>query len=285
MGFLDDLLGNTAADASKAAAADTYAKQQAASSQLQGQGANYASTMGGLGQNYASSMGNLAQGYQPWINTGQGANTAVQQLIANPSSVSSLPGYQFQLQQGTRALDHSAVANGNLFSGAQGKALQSYGQNLADTTYGNQLQRLLGVSQQGLGAQGQANQLTSQGLTGGLGAASQGLAGQLGANTSAYGGNMTSAGTIGQGNVAAANAQAQGSQNLLNMGMSAAGMLFGIPPVGLAGMKSPGASSPMNTLFGSSPQYGGGNFMNSAYGGSSSNPLEGLSAADYGAGF
>lgn len=227
MGFLDSLLGNTSADASKAAAADTYAKQQAASTQLQGQGANYASALGGLGQNYATSMGNLAQGYQPWIDTGQGANTAVQQLIANPSSVSSLPGYQFQLQQGTRSLDHSAVANGNLFSGAQGKALQSYGQNLADTTYGNQLQRLLGVSQQGLGAQGQANQLSSQGLTGGLGAATQGQTGQLGADTSAYGGNMQSASTIGQGQVAGANAQQSGLQNLLNLGGFLGGSYLG----------------------------------------------------------
>lgn len=35
----------------------------------------------------------------------------------------------------------------------------------------------------------------------------------------------------------------------------------------------------------SGPSYGGGNFLTDAYGGSSSSPLEGLSAADYGAGY
>lgn len=35
----------------------------------------------------------------------------------------------------------------------------------------------------------------------------------------------------------------------------------------------------------SGPSYGGGNFFTDAYGGSSASPLEGLSAADYGAGF
>lgn len=260
MGFWDDLTGQSAADASKAAAADTYAKQQAAT-----QGITQA------GGQYASGMAGLAQGYQPWQQTGQTANSALQRLLADPSSLSSLPGYQFQMDQGTRALDHSASAGGSLFSGRAGKALQSYGQGLADQTYGSQLQRLLGISQQGLGA-----------TQAGLGMQGQGLTGQLGANTSAYNGQLTSAGTIGQGDVAAANAKAAGSQNLLNTGISVAGMALGIPPVGMMGG---GKSSPMNTLFGSSPQYGGGNFMNSSYGGSSSNPLEGLSAADYGIGF
>lgn len=245
MSFLDDLLGNTAADASKAAAADTYAKQQAATSTLQGQGQQYATAFGGLGQQ----LGGLGASYQPWINTGQTANSAVQQLMANPSSVSSLPGYQFQMDQGTKALDHSAVANGNLFSGAQGKALDTFGQNLANTTYNQQLQNLLGVSNQGLGAQGQQNQLQGQGLQ----MQGQGLTGQLGANQTAYGGNMQSAGTIGQGNIAAANAQAQGSQNLLNAGLKVAGMVAA-PFTGGASLAGSGA---LSSLFG-----GGGGMSN-----------------------
>ncbi len=35
----------------------------------------------------------------------------------------------------------------------------------------------------------------------------------------------------------------------------------------------------------SGDSYGGGNVLNSEWGGSSSNPLEGLDASDYGAGF
>lgn len=205
MGLLDDLLGNSSAAASKAAAADTYAKQQAATSQLQG-----------YGDQYAGSMSDLSKGYQPWINTGTQANDAVQRLIADPSSVSSLPGYQFDLSQGTQAVDNSALSRGNLFSGATGKALQSYGTSLADKTYGDQLSRLLGVSQQGLGAQG--SQISTVG---------QGLTGQLGARTTAYGGNMSSAGTIGQGDIAAANAKQKGLTNILGMVSSGIGSVAG----------------------------------------------------------
>lgn len=227
MGLLDDLLGNSSAAASKAAAADTYAKQQAATSQLLG-----------YGDQYAGSMSDLSKGYQPWINTGTQANDAVQRLLADPSSVSSLPGYQFDLSQGTQAVDNSALSRGNLFSGATGKALQSYGTSLADKTYGDQLSRLLGVSQQGLGAQG--SQISTVG---------QGLTGQLGARTTAYGGNMNSAGTIGQGDIAAANAKQKGITNLLSIGGSVLGSALG-------GGGSSGMSS-LSKLFG-----GGGNSFN-----------------------
>lgn len=193
MSFLDTLLGNTSADAAKSAAADTYAKQQSAVGSIQG-----------AGQNYAGQFGQLGQGYAPWQATGQTANSAVQNLLADPSSVRGLPGYQFGLDQGVHAIDHSALANGNLFSGKTGKALESFGTNYADQTYGNQLQRLLGVSQQGLGA-----------TQSGINTIGTGLTGQLSANTSAYQGQMQDATTIGQGDIAAANAKTSALQNLL----------------------------------------------------------------------
>lgn len=230
MGFWDDLTGKTASDAAKAAAADTYGKQNTAIQSLLG-----------YGDQYANSFANLGQSYQPWINTGQTANTAVQDLIANPDSVRSLPGYQFQLGQGTDAINHAATATGNLFSGKTGKALQSYGQNLADTTYGSQLQRLLGVSNQGLGAQQAQNSTVGTGLTG-----------QLGARQTAYGGQMNAAGTIGQGDIAAANAQAAGSQNLLNTGLKLGGMALG----------AFGGGGSLSSLFGGTPDYGQASNMN-----------------------
>lgn len=245
MGFLDDLLGNTSAQASHAAAADTYAKQQAAVTGIQGAGQNYATGMAGLGSQY----GALGNSYQPWINTGQTANNSVQQLLSNPNSVSSLPGYQFQMDQGTKALDHSAAAAGNLFSGAQGKALVGYGQNLANTNYSQDLSNLMGISNQGLGAQGQQNAAIGQGIQ----TTGQGLTGQVGASTSAYNGQMTDAGTIGQGNVAAANAQMQGAQGLLNLGGSIIGTGLGGY---LGGVGKAGGS--LASLFGSSAYGGGG---------------------------
>lgn len=204
MGVFDLLTGKSAADASRKAAADTYAKQQAASAGLRG-----------AGDEFATNLTRLAQGYSPWMDTGRAANDAVLNLIRDPSSVRSLPAYQFQLGEGTKAIDRSAAANGTLFSGRTGKALQDYGINLADKTYGDQLSRLLGVSQQGLGATGQ--NIATQ---------AQGYGGQFGARTSAYGQDFNSAGTIGQGDIAAANAKAKGMQNILNVGGSLLGSAF-----------------------------------------------------------
>lgn len=201
MGFFDDLLGNTAADAAKKAAADQYAKQQAASAGLRT-----------AGDQYNTGMESLSHGYDPWRATGGAANDAVLNLIRDPSSVRSLPGYQFGLDQGNRSIAHAGVGNGNLFSGKTGKAFESYGINYADQKYGDQLARLLGVSQQGLGA-----------TQAGINTAGTGLQGQLGARASSYGQDFNSAGTIGQGDIAAANAKAKGAQGLLNLGGSLLG--------------------------------------------------------------
>lgn len=224
MGLLDTLLGNTSADAAKAAAADTYAKQQTAVSGIQG-----------AGQSYATGFGDLSKAFAPYAATGGAANDALRNLLADPSSVASLPGYQFDLSQGTKAIDHSAVSNGNLFSGKTGKALEAYGTNLADKTYGDQLSRLLGVSNTGQQATGQT-----------VATAGTGLTGQLGANTSAYNGQMTDAGTIGQGDIAAANAKTSAWQNLLNLAAGGIGMAAGGGSGGTSGIMkllNPGGSS------------------------------------------
>lgn len=70
----------------------------------------------------------------------------LQQLIANPSSVTSLPGYGFQLQQGQNALVSQAAAQGYLGSGNLGTALVKYGQNYAQSAYGQQEQILAQLS-------------------------------------------------------------------------------------------------------------------------------------------
>lgn len=219
MGFWDEITGKSAAEASKKAAAETYAKQQAASAGMRG-----------AGDDYLTSLLGLSKGYQPWMETGRTANDAVARLISDPSSVRSLPAYNFLMDEGTKAIDRSAAAGGSLFSGRTGKALTAYGQNLADKTYGDQLARLLGVSQQGLGATG-AN----------IGTQAQGYGGQFGARTSSYGQDFNSAGTIGQGEIAAANAKAKGAQGLLNFGSN----LFG-------SVLSMGSGNPLASLFGSS---------------------------------
>src|SRR5689334_498213 len=101
MGFWDDLTGKTAADASKAAAADQYGKQQSAIQRLLG-----------YGNEYKAGMDELSTKYNPFISTGLTANDAYARLLADPNSVRSLPGYQFDQAEGTRAVDRSAAARG-----------------------------------------------------------------------------------------------------------------------------------------------------------------------------
>ena len=67
------------------------------------------------------------------------ARTAASRFVASP-------GYQFRLGEGVKALDRSAAARGQLLSGAQTKAVQGYGQNLASGEYGNYVNRLANLS-------------------------------------------------------------------------------------------------------------------------------------------
>lgn len=220
MSIFDDLLGNTSAKAAKAAAADTYAKQQQAITGL----TDYGNT-------YADQYAGLAKGYDPYVATGYGANNALQNLYADPNSVRSLPGYQFAQDQGVQALDRSAASRGMLNSGRQQKDLLRFGTGLADQTYGNQVARLMAGAQQGQGALTAQNQTTGQGLQG-----------QLATRQAGFGGAMNAAGTIGQGDVAAAQAQQSGITNLLSTGAGLLGSYFGAGGFGLPGSGSRSSS-------------------------------------------
>src|SRR5690606_30539993 len=69
-------------------------------------------------------------------------------------------GYQFGLQEGTKAIESSAAARGGLNSGATLKALQRYGINYADqqgfSPYMNRLAGLFGGAQVAAGNIGNA---------------------------------------------------------------------------------------------------------------------------------
>jgi hypothetical protein len=68
-------------------------------------------------------------------------------LMSNPSSVTSLPGYQFQFGQGQQALERSMAGQGyGPGSGNLGTALTQYGQNFAQNAYNNQVQQLTGLA-------------------------------------------------------------------------------------------------------------------------------------------
>lgn len=169
--------------ANKAASAGTQAAQTAANAQLQEQQV-------------------VQQAESPWITAGGQAQSALSQFYGLPGAgatagapaasapnygqiLQNLPGYQFQMQQGTQAVDQNLAAQGLLQSGAAGTALQQYGQGLAQNYAGQYASGLAGISQLGqAGAAGVAANATQTGA---------GLAG-----SAYYGGNAAAGGAIGQ---------------------------------------------------------------------------------------
>lgn len=73
------------------------------------------------------------------------------------------PGYQFRQEEGTKALDRSAASKGSVRSGAQIKATQKFGQDIASEEYGNYLSSLFNLAGMGGSAQ-QGTQSANSGL-------------------------------------------------------------------------------------------------------------------------
>jgi hypothetical protein len=99
----------------------------------------------------------------PWTTTGVPANQQESDLLGlngQPAADAAMatyqqsPGYQWQLGQGVRAVNASAAANEMTRSGATMKALDTFGQGLANTDFGSYWNRLQQLSQGGLTAAG-----------------------------------------------------------------------------------------------------------------------------------
>jgi hypothetical protein len=139
------------ADAAKSAASKANAAQQQALDQARGD-------------------------FAPWRTTGGAANTATSDLLGlnGPDAATTAfgnyttsPGYQFQLDQGLRAVDAGAAAKGMLRSGATLKAEQAFGAGLADTDFTSYYNRLFDLSKLGENAaagSATASQTTGQGI-------------------------------------------------------------------------------------------------------------------------
>lgn len=96
---------------------------------------------------------------EPWRVTGKNALDRLSKELGltDDAGFRETPGYQFAFKEGQRAVDNSGAARGMNFSGNQLRALNDYGQGMADQEYGNWLDRisnLSGVGQQ-TAAQGQ----------------------------------------------------------------------------------------------------------------------------------
>lgn len=111
----------------------------------------------------------------------------IQNLLQNPSSITSQPDYQFGLQQGANRMNNRAAASGNYYSGAQMKAANQYGQDYAGTKLDQSLNRLMGVAS-GTQIGSNQNQAANQQFAVG------------GGNALQQGGNIRAGGYIGQYN-------------------------------------------------------------------------------------
>jgi len=144
-----------------------------------------------------NALGQAENQLGPWATTGVPANADQADLLglngpdaanAAMAKFQTSPGYQFQLQQGLRAVDAGAAAHEMLRSGATLKAEQTFGQGLADSDFGNYWNRLNQLSESG--------RLAAGGLATGEIQTGQGIAGT---DASAAAGQSSIYGGLGTG--------------------------------------------------------------------------------------
>lgn len=121
------------------------------------------------------------------------------------------PGYQFRMDQGSKALQSSAAARGGLLSGGTLKSLDRYGQDYASGEYGNAYNRF---------NNDQTTRFNRLSTIAGLGQTSTAQTGAAG---------TAAAGQIGSNMIGAGNAQAAGyvgQANAVNSGISSLGNFY-----------------------------------------------------------
>lgn len=121
------------------------------------------------------------------------------------------PGYQFRLDQGSKALERSAAARGRLLSGGTGMALERYGQDYASNEYGSAYSRFNADRDR------RFNRLAS---IAGVGQTATNTGATLGANTAGNIANLTTS----AGNAQAANAVNTG--NAINSTVGSLGQFY-----------------------------------------------------------
>lgn len=189
------IIGGNAAES--AAQTQANAANQAAQTQL----GMYNQTRTDLAPYLNTGNSALSQLASIWgLNPSGGAGTGPNAAAAT-SALTQFPGYQFGLQQGQTALDHSAASQGLLLSGAQQQASQQFGQNYAmQQAWQPYISQLSGLASVGENA---GAQVGNAGIQTGSGVASDQLAA----------GQASASGTVG-----AANALTSGLNNALSSG-------------------------------------------------------------------
>lgn len=181
---------------------------------------------GGIGAGAGAGQNMLAP-------TGYGALTQPWTQQFTPPTLAQAeqyPGYQFQLQQGEKALQQSAAAQGNLLTGNTARDVNSYAQGLAQNDYNNVYNQALGQYQQNYNIfeNNQANQYNRLAAMAGLGQTSVNQLNSAGANAAGNVSNilLTTGAQQGQAaqNAGAARASGYvGGANALAGGISGVG--------------------------------------------------------------
>jgi hypothetical protein len=153
------------------------------------------------------------QDQMPWLEAGK---TALNKLIPltdyqkfDMSKFEADPGYGFRLDEGMKALERSAAARGGLLSGATGKNLLRYGQQMGSQEYQNAFNRYQAE---------RAAQLQPLQSLAGVGQSAANTLGTTGANYANSVGNLMTSGAAAQaaGQVGTANAINSGLGTYLN---------------------------------------------------------------------
>jgi hypothetical protein len=105
-----------------------------------------------MSQAYQQGIDYTRETFDPYVEAGKGALGRYEGLLADPSSITSDPGYEFGVQQGQQALERSAAAGGNLLSGKTLLDVNKYGQEYGQQYYDKALGRQAGLAQMGLSA-------------------------------------------------------------------------------------------------------------------------------------
>lgn len=144
----------------------------------------------------------------PYNTAGQGDFGAYNKLITGaPSQIQAklegLPGFQFADYQGLKGVQNSAAARGLGVSGAALKGAANFATGLADTTFGEQANRLLqgaGLGENAAAQTGNAGAQISQGVGNALIKGGQAAAAGTAGAANAIGTPLLNYGMYGQGN-------------------------------------------------------------------------------------
>lgn len=128
-------------------------------------GAQLLATIKGL--NDAGRLSDMAAGADAFQPYRAGYAAQLQDLVANPGSVTKLPGYEFGLQESEKALTRNLASQGLTGSGTAAKALTDHASSYARKAWQDQLQVLAGLSganmnNVGIGMQAEAASLNAQ---------------------------------------------------------------------------------------------------------------------------